>query len=393
MRILFLAPHPFFQARGTPIAVDLLLNVLSKLGHQVDVVTFPEGEDRHYPNVQIYRAQSGFKISGIRPGFSIKKLYCDWGLYRSAHDLLRKKQYDLVHAVEEAAFLGLIFARRYGLPFIYDMDSSLSAQMANKSVLFSLLKPLLTRMEAKPIKKALAVAPMCQDLADVAGQLRDPKSIFVIKDVSLLDAPGEGEGTAASTALREVVQNDLPIVLYVGNLEKYQGVDLVLRAARQLSPEQPVANFIFIGGVSEDIRKYQDLARSLGIDNCVYFLGPRPVEQLGGYLRQADILVSPRTQGTNTPMKVYSYLHSGTPTVATRLPTHTQVMNDDIAVLAEPDAAAFALALRSLLDDPEKRQRIGRQAREYAEREHGHENFVASVTELYSFVEARCATR
>jgi glycosyltransferase involved in cell wall biosynthesis len=393
MRILFLAPHPFFQARGTPIAVDLLLNVLSKLGHQIDVVTFAEGEDRHYPNVHIYRAQSTIKVSGIRPGFSIKKLYCDWGLYRTARDLIRKKQYDLVHAVEEAAFLGLIFARRYGLPFIYDMDSSLSAQMANKSVLFSLLRPLLTRIEARPLKNALAVAPMCQDLADVAGQLRDPSSIFVIKDVSLLDAPGEGEDSVASTALRDIVKNDLPIVLYVGNLEKYQGIDLVLQAAQQLSLTQPVANFVFIGGVAEDIQKYRDMAEGLGIENFVYFLGPRPVEQLGTYLRQADILVSPRTQGTNTPMKIYSYLHSGIPTVATRLPTHTQVMNDDIAVLTEPDAAAFALALRSLLDDPEKRQLIGRQAREYAEKEHGHENFVASVTELYSFVEAQCATR
>ena len=55
MNVLMLAPHPFYQARGTPIAVDLVLKVLSSRGEKVDVVTFPEGEPVHYANVAIYR--------------------------------------------------------------------------------------------------------------------------------------------------------------------------------------------------------------------------------------------------------------------------------------------------------------------------------------------------
>ena len=53
-----------------------------------------------------------------------------------------------------------------------------------------------------------------------------------------------------------------------------------------------------------------------------------------------DILVSPRIRGTNTPLKIYSYLRSGKPIVATDLLTHTQVLSPDVARLVAPDADA-----------------------------------------------------
>src|SRR5690606_17680674 len=55
LRVLLLAPHPFFQHRGTPIAERALLEVLSAQGHSVDVVTFPEGEAVDVPGCRIYR--------------------------------------------------------------------------------------------------------------------------------------------------------------------------------------------------------------------------------------------------------------------------------------------------------------------------------------------------
>jgi glycosyltransferase involved in cell wall biosynthesis len=113
------------------------------------------------------------------------------------------------------------------------------------------------------------------------------------------------------------------------------------------------------------------------------------VAEIGAYLRQADILVSPRVHGTNTPMKIYSYLSSGVPVVATDLPTHTQVLNPDIAVLAKPDAGVFAAALRTLLDDDQLRAQTGKRAAAYAAREHGMESFVSSVRKLYQFVDQR----
>ena len=75
MNILLLAPHPFYQERGTPIAVDLLLRVLAERGEQVDVLTYHEGEDRAYPGpgaVRLFRIPPPPACRNIRPGFSLK---------------------------------------------------------------------------------------------------------------------------------------------------------------------------------------------------------------------------------------------------------------------------------------------------------------------------------
>ena len=57
------------------------------------------------------------------------------------------------------------------------------------------------------------------------------------------------------------------------------------------------------------------------------------------------MLVSPRIAGTNTPLKLYAYLKTGKPIVATDLPTHTQVLTSQTALLAPPDPRAFGQAL------------------------------------------------
>ena len=69
MRILLLAPHPFYQERGTPIAVGLLAAALADRGETVDILTYHEGEDRAYgDNVTIHRiAPPPWRATGIHP--------------------------------------------------------------------------------------------------------------------------------------------------------------------------------------------------------------------------------------------------------------------------------------------------------------------------------------
>ena len=111
MRILMLAPHPFFQARGTPIAVRTVLEFLSGRGHQVDVLTFPEGDDLDLPNCRFYRVRQLPKIRNVRPGFSLKKVAYDFLLLTESLRMIRRRRYDAIHAVEEAAFIAAAFAR------------------------------------------------------------------------------------------------------------------------------------------------------------------------------------------------------------------------------------------------------------------------------------------
>ena len=77
MKILLLAPQPFYQLRGTPIAVRLLAEVLGKCGHRITLLTYHEGEDVDIPNVSIRRISKIPFVSKIPPGPSAKKIFCD----------------------------------------------------------------------------------------------------------------------------------------------------------------------------------------------------------------------------------------------------------------------------------------------------------------------------
>ena len=92
---------------------------------------------------------------------------------------------------------------------------------------------------------------------------------------------------------------------------------------------------------------------------------------------------------TNTPMKVYSYLDSRVPLVATRLPTHTQVLDDEIALLVEPDPEALGRGLARLLEDGELRDRLAGNARQFAQREFTPEAFRRKLLGFYDAVANR----
>lgn len=381
MHVLFLAPHPFYQERGTPIAVNLILRVLSARGERVDVLTFHEGQDLQYDKVTIFRTPGWSLLNGIRPGFSLKKLICDGLLLVRAFQFVLNNRYDVIHAVEESVFVAIVLKWVFGIPFVYDMDSSLAHQMMEKYSWLSLLARMLKGFERLAIRQAQAVLPVCQALAEIVEEYHQP-NVMVIHDVPLAK---EGCIRDAIGMKKQFGTTD-PIVMYVGNLETYQGIDLLLNSFAIVADQKQPARLVIIGGEAQDIARYTMMAEHLGVQSWVHFLGPKPVEDLSSYLAEADVLVSPRIKGNNTPMKVYSYLQSGVPVVATNLPTHTQVMDAQMAELADPTPEAFAEGILSLLQDQTKRERLGRTAQQVVKAQFSHEAFSAKINGLYDWL-------
>ena len=120
----------------------------------------------------------------------------------------------------------------------------------------------------------------------------------------------------------------------------------------------------------------------------MHFLGPRPVSLLADLLREADVLVSPRLKGLNTPMKIYSYLDSGTAVLATRLRTHTQVLDERTAYLVEPEPEALGAGLAALLRDPSLRRQLAAEAKDYVRREFTPEAARRKLEAFYARVES-----
>ncbi|MBU1909174.1 MAG: glycosyltransferase family 4 protein [Verrucomicrobia bacterium] len=379
LRILLLAPHPFYQERGTPIAVDLLLQALSRRGCEVDVATFPEGEGRIYPHVTLHRAAPWPRLRGLRPGFSPKKLYTDLFLSRLARRLAQGRKPDVLHAVEESVFLARRLGRQFTIPYVYDMDSSLARQLVEKMPWLKPLGPFFRWMEARAIRGALAVVPVCPALADLA-RARSARHVHLLTDVSLLPESSDISSPATTGPFR---------FMYIGNLERYQGIDLLLESFARARQTAPGMELVIVGGTPKHIAGYRVRAAELGLGGSVTFPGPRPTSELPALFRQAGALVSPRLRGDNTPMKIYSYLDSGRPLLATDLPTHTQVLTPDVALLAAPNPDAMAAAMIQLAREPDLGPRLAANARALVRERYSRAAFEASVNRLYDFIESK----
>ncbi len=379
MNILLLAPHPFFQHRGTPIAVKLLIEVLSEHGHNLQILTYHEGDDIDVPNIKIHRIRTLPWMNNIKPGPSWKKLICDLLMFWQCIKSVRQSRFDLIHAVEESVFIALVLRILFRIPYVYDMDSSIPQQIADKYKLLRPIKVMLEFMERIVVRNSVGVIAVCKSLEKIALNYDQRKMVLRLEDISLLKSdPQEGD------LLFEKMGICRPVIMYVGNLESYQGIDLLLEGFRNVVIKDNDAQLVVIGGSDMDIKRYKDKSNDLNIENKVHFIGWRPISQLNFYLEQSDIVVSPRIEGQNTPMKIYSYLDSGKPLLATRLPTHTQVLDDNIAYLVEPEPVDFANGLATLLKDKLLRRKLAQKAKERVQKEFSYEAFQRKLLTFYS---------
>jgi len=368
-----------------------VLEFLSERGHELDLLTFHEGEDVQIPHCRIHRIVRPLGIRNIRPGFSFKKVVCDILMFSKCLGMVRRNRYDLIHAVEESAFIAAAMQRLMGVPYVYDMDSSLAEQLVDAYPGLHFAFPTLRRCEALAVRNSLGVLTVCAALEDVAHGHAPDKPIARVEDTTLLD-PGQphgGNGHGPEWLLPPGVDGHSPVAMYVGNLEHYQGIGLLLEGFRHALVRVPGAHLVIVGGLAEDIAHYRRRAFQLGIASRVHFLGPRPISELEALLRRADVLVSPRLKGLNTPMKIYSYLDSGTAVLATRLRTHTQVLDDRTAYLVAPEPEALGDGLVDLMCNPVLREQLASRAKQYAQQEFTPEAAQRKLGSFYSMMELR----
>jgi glycosyltransferase involved in cell wall biosynthesis len=378
MKILMLAPQPFFQPRGTPISVYFRLQALADLGHEVDLLTYHLGEDKSFPGLKIHRTPALFFIKKIKIGPSFTKILLDLIFLVRAFFLVRSNSYDLIFSHEEASWFGTALANMKKIPHLYDMHSSLPQQLENFRFSSSkILKRIFTALERYVLKNSRSIIVICPDLLRKIGEENVAHKATLIEN--FLDFPSDGPSVDRIKEERaKYASSGEKIVLYAGNFESYQGLPLFLEACALLR-EKPVS-FLLVGGNPVHLREMQKKAAELGVSHRVHFTGQVAPSEVPLYIALADVLVSPRTAGTNTPLKIYSFLKSGKPVVATNLWTHTQVLDDNIAVLVEPEPRSFADGILFALFAPEAAEKA-RAARDMAKTEYTRENYNRKISQ------------
>jgi len=202
-----------------------------------------------------------------------------------------------------------------------------------------------------------------------------------VPSVLIENAPGSGdapvEGSGATVRRMLGLAAETPMILYTGTFEAYQGLDLLFASMKHVIAVRPEARLVLAGGRPEQVEAAQRQATAAGIGAATIFAGQRPAEEIPAFLDAADVLVSPRSLGTNTPLKIYQYLRSGRAIIATRLLTHTQVLDDEVSILTEATPEGFASGILSALADPDHARAIGARARQLAESKYSYEAYLA----------------
>jgi glycosyltransferase involved in cell wall biosynthesis len=388
LRILFLAPQPFFEVRGTPLAVLHMTRALAGLGHRVDLLTFRQGESAPVEGVRHMRSLP-LPVGRVKAGPSLAKMALDVPFLAEAVCRLAFGRYDVVHAVEESAHLIAPFTRLFGVPLVMDVDSSIPDQLRYSG--FASRGPILWLAEAlerHALEHSAAAVTVCTSLTNDVKARAPQLPVFQVEDPPLVDSRTTPPPPEAVAELRrELALGPWPVVLYSGNFEPYQGVELLLDALALV----PHTQLVLMGGSPADVARMKAEARGRGVGERCVFSGQRPPSELPAFFALADLLASPRAKGQNTPFKLFTYLASGRPLVATRIPTHTQLLDDTTAFLVEPTAEGLASGLRAALDQPEDAAVRARRGRELLEREYSVARYREKIALAYAAVERLAA--
>ena len=371
-----IAPEPFFEPRGTPFSEYHRIRALVELGHTVDLVTYPFGKDVTMPGLRVFRCAKPPFINDVRIGPSFAKLPLDTALALTTIRRAMAERYDVIHSHEEGSFIGVILAGILGVPHLYDMHSSLPQQLTNFSFTRS---PVLTGvfgwMERFVIRRSRVVIVICPQLEETVRTIDTAVPVVLIENApGSGDAPTEGSGVAIRAGLG--IGDHAPMVLYTGTFEHYQGLDLLFAAVQLVKAVRPDVRFVLAGGRPEQVADAVKTIAREGLSQHVVFAGQRPADEIPRFLDAADVLVSPRSTGTNTPLKIYQYLRSGRPIVATRLLTHTQVLDDDVALLTPATPEGFAEGILKAIADPSLGRAVGARARLLAETKYSYEAYL-----------------
>jgi glycosyltransferase involved in cell wall biosynthesis len=380
-RVLVVAPQPFYQDRGTPIALRQVLQAGSELGYRIDLLTFPLGAEVPLPGLRTRRAANPFGIRTVPIGFSFRKLALDASLVAELGTMLARGQYTCVHALEEAAWPALLLARRHRVPLLYDMQSSLPEQI---------LKYPLARVPPVPALMGAAEqwlltrADLVVASAGLGPRVRRVAPNTRVREWHFPSTPSVVP-QHRTLALRDRLglSPDAPVVLYSGTFEAYQGLDELIGAIPGVRSELPSARFVLVGADRDPRDALGPEAVELVRAGTLTLVERQPRSAMPDYLAMADVLVSPRAFGGNLPLKIFDYLAAGRPIVATDISTHRSVLTGDTAVLVEPTAGALADGIVSILTHPSKGRELGKAARQYAFEHLGWSRFVRTVGEIY----------
>jgi glycosyltransferase involved in cell wall biosynthesis len=366
---LIIAPTSFFADYGCHVRILVEALLLQRLGHEITICTYHNGED--IEGLPIIRTPSIPWRRGHEVGSSLHKLAFDLLLSLKSLTWVLRHKPDIIHAhLHEGALIGYPLSRLRRAPLIFDFQGSLTSEMIDHGFLRpgSLLHGPLRRLEGLIDHLPQIIIVSSQHAARLLRQEFDcrQKEIHILPDGVNTDLFRPGGSAEENSALKERLGLPLrsKVVVYLGLLAEYQGISLLLQAARKLVGSYPDLHFLIMG--HPNVEYYRTLAAQMDISNRVTFTGRIHYLEAPRYLSLGDVAVGPKISATEGSGKLPNYMSMGLPTAAFDTPVSREYLGEYGVYAIPGDYLSLAEAISSLLEDEERAISLGRKLRERA---------------------------
>jgi len=353
-RVIYVGSPELFSRGASAIHVMKMCQAMVRLGIEVELVL--PSFDKREKIFEYYNVEPGFNLTAF-PFIPISSArHIGHGILSSIYTKINRKKFDLV--LTRNILYAYLAARYLNIPTIYDAHHPL---VKGAHFLFD---------SFKLSKHLIRFSTNSRGLAEVYLELGLPDEKLRVAPNGV-DLEDFGEISSKEEVRRRIgLPVDKKVVCYSGNSYSGRGIELLIDAASSLKQ----VLFLIVGGLDSDIENYKNIADEKNVDN-VMFVGFVPHKEVPFYISSADALVIPYTSrmtikgGTTaaeftSPIKLFEYMASRRPIVATSLPSIKEVLEHRRnAFLVEPDdTEQLVNGIRTILEDDDLATKLASQA-------------------------------
>jgi glycosyltransferase involved in cell wall biosynthesis len=381
-RILMVAPTPFFADRGCHVRILGEINALNTLGHVTKVCTYHLGRDiKGISTVRTLRIPWYNRLSA---GPSVHKFYIDLLLLWRVLATCRSFRPDIIHAhLHEGIVIAKLASIMFRIPVVADLQGSLTDEILDHkfipgwSWLVKSVRWIEKQVNRMPHQLVASSTNTAELVSDRFGIQRG--AIAAIKDGVDQEVFYPRSPDASLRASLGIGPDD-KVVVFIGVLSQYQGIDLLLDCIPHILREVSHVKFLIIGYPEQ---QYRQKAKVLGVDGAAIFTGKIPYAEAPHYLALAHIAVSPKVSTSEANLKLFTYMAMGLPTVVFDNPVNREILGNLGVYAKDGNAASFTETLIRLLKDETRAKELGEACSNKAVAEYSWDSAGRQLVALY----------
>lgn len=393
-RVAIVAACPFPTLQGSQLLIRKLAQGLRARGHDPVVVTYAEGLEEALADLPVRRIPRVPGLRAVGSGPRTAKLVLDAALLVRLVRVIEREGIEVMHAHNyEAALVGLAARRLTGVPLIYHSHNALAEELPTyfRSRTARRLARVVGAVADREVpRRADRCIAICRELV---GFLRargvDERAIALI-------APGGSPEEFPACSLAEAAAirarhgfGERPVLLYTGNLDGYQNIELLLASIAIVRRTVPDATLVLAThAMPRDLPMHlRHLPPGVRLVTAGDFASVRDLIQV------ADLALCPRREWSGFPMKLLNYMAAAKAVVVSAGSAKAVQHGVNGVVVDDGSPEAFAAAIRTLLADASRRRALGAAARRTVEDEYRWERVIDQVERTYDTVLQHPATR